>query len=168
MCHYVDGYHQDSKTIFEFYGCYWHGYPTHFPDRNRINRHNCRTMQQLYAETVQKKLTLERAGYHVIDIWECQYDQKCKGDADFRKIVDVEFTKLDPLRPRDALFGGRTNSTKLFHEIDEASQDEIKYEYIGVCSLYPYICKYGVFPLDTQHSFLRRILTKTILDNAVD
>ena len=35
--HYVDGYHQDSKTISEFYGCYWHGCPIHFPDRNRIN-----------------------------------------------------------------------------------------------------------------------------------
>ena len=68
-----------------------------------------------------------------------------KEDADFRKIVDAEFTNLDPLRPRDALFGGRTNSMKLFHEIDETSQDEIKY--IDVCSLYPYIYKYGVFPL---------------------
>ena len=76
---------------------------------------------------------------------ECQYDQKYKEDADFRKIVDAEFTSLDPLRPRDALFGGRTNSTKLCHEIDETSQDEIKY--IDVCSQYPYICRYGVFPL---------------------
>ena len=144
--HYVDGYHQDSKTVFEFYGCYWHGCPRHFPDRNRINPHNCRSMQQLYAETLQKKDTLKEAGYRVIDIWECHYDKMYKEDADFRKIVDAEFTNLDPLRPRDALFGGRTNSTKLFHEIDEtSSQDEIKY--IDVCSLYPYICKYGVFPL---------------------
>ena len=102
-------------------------------------------MQQLYTETVQKKLTLERSGYRVVEFWECQYDQKYKVDADFRKIVDAEFTNLDPLRPRDALFGGRTNSAKLFHEIDETSQDEIKY--IDVCSLYPYICKYRVFPL---------------------
>ena len=78
-------------------------------------------------------------------MWECQYDQKYKEDADLRKIMDAEFTNLDPLRPRDALFGGRTNSTKLFHEIDETSQDEIKY--IDVCSLYLYACKYGVFPL---------------------
>ena len=101
-------------------------------------------MQQLYAETLQKKHTLEQAGYRVIDIWEYDYDKMYKEDADFRKIVDAEFTNLDSLRPRDALFGGRTNSTKLFHEIDETSQDEIKY--IDLCSLYPYICKYGVLP----------------------
>ena len=52
---------------------------------------------------------------------------------------------LDPLQPRDALFGGRTNSTKLYHEIDESTQNELKY--IDVCSLYPFICKYGHFPL---------------------
>ena len=57
--HYVDGYHQDPKTIFEFYGCYWHGCPTHFPDRNRINPHNCRSMQQLYAEILQNKNKLD-------------------------------------------------------------------------------------------------------------
>ena len=58
--------------------------------------------------------------------------------------MDAEFTNLDPLRPRYALFGGRTNSTK-YHEIDPRSQDEIKYT--DVCSLYPFICKYGLFPL---------------------
>ena len=59
--------------------------------------------------------------------------------------MDTQFTNLDPLQPRDALFGGRTNSTKLYHEIDESTQDELKY--IDVCSLYPFICKYGHFPL---------------------
>ena len=59
--------------------------------------------------------------------------------------MDSELTNLDPLRPRDALIGGRTNSTKLYQEIDESSSEEIKY--IDVCSLYPYVCKYGLFPL---------------------
>ena len=60
-------------------------------------------------------------------------------------MVDAEFTNLDPLRPRDALFGDLTNSTRLYHDIDPRSQDEIKY--IDVCSLYPFICEYGLLPL---------------------
>ena len=143
--HYVDGYHEESRTVFEFYGCYWHGCPTHFPDRNRVQHHQCLTMHQLYILTIGKSEELRRAGYQVVEFWECDYDKRYKEDPDFRSLVDSEFTNLDPLRPRDALFGGRTNSTKLYQEIDESSSEEIKY--IDVCSLYPYVCKYGLFPL---------------------
>ena len=80
-----------------------------------------------------------------MELWEFDYDKRYKDDPDFRTLVDYEFTNIDPLRPRDALFGGRTNSTKLYQEIDETSNEEIKY--IDVCSLYPTICKYGQFPL---------------------
>ena len=102
-------------------------------------------MHQLYILTIGKNKELKRAGYQVVELWECDYDKRCKEDADFRSFVDSEFTNLDPLRPRDALFGGRTNSTKLYQEIDESSNEEIKY--IDVCSLYPTICKYEKFPL---------------------
>ena len=44
--HYVNGYHPESQTTFDFHGCYWHSYPTHFPDRNIRNRHNCMTMDR--------------------------------------------------------------------------------------------------------------------------
>ena len=102
-------------------------------------------MHQLYILTIGKSEELRRAGYHVVELWECDYDNRYKEDPDFRSLVDSELTNLDPLRPRDALFGGRTNSTKLYQEIDESSSEEIKY--IDVCSLYPYVCKYGLFPL---------------------
>ena len=96
-------------------------------------------MHQLYILTIGKKEELRKAGYQVVELWECDYDKRYKEDPDFRSLVDSEFTNLDSLRPRDALFGGRTNSTKLYQEIDESSNEEIKY--IDVCSLYPTICK---------------------------
>ena len=102
-------------------------------------------MHQLYVQTIGQSEELRRAGYQVVEFWECDYDKRYKEDPDFRTLVDSEFTDMDPLRPRDALFGGRTNSTKLYQEIDETSNEENKY--IDVCSLYPYICKYGLFPL---------------------
>ena len=99
--HYVDGYHEDSRTVFEFFGCYWHGCPTHFPDRNRVQHHQCLTMHQLYILTIGKSEELRRAGYQVVEFWECDYDKRYKEDPDFRSLVDSEFTNLDPLRPRD-------------------------------------------------------------------
>ena len=98
----------------------------------------------LYIMTFGKSEELKRAGYQVVELWECDYDKRYKEDPDFRTLVDSEFINLDPLRPRDALFGGRTNSTKLYQEIDESSNEEIKF--INVCSLYPTICKCGQFP----------------------
>ena len=50
--HYVDGYLEESRTVFEFYGCYWHGCPIHFPDRNRVQHHHCLTMHQCYVQTI--------------------------------------------------------------------------------------------------------------------
>ena len=126
-------------------GCYWHGCPTHYPDRETIHKQSCQTMGQLYTNTNYLMQKFKDNGYLVIEMWESEYDRKYKEDEEFRKTVDSHFTKLDPLRSRDALFGGRTNSIKLYHEIDETSQDEIKY--IDVCSLYPSVCKYGLFPL---------------------
>ena len=69
--HYVDGYHEASKTIFEFYECYWHGCPTHFPDRERKNHHNCMTMKQLYKQTNEHKQLFEDSGYRMVEMWEC-------------------------------------------------------------------------------------------------
>ena len=57
----------------------------------------------------------------MVELWECDYDKRYKDDPDFRTFVGSEFTNMDPLRPRDALFGGRTNSTKLYQKIDETS-----------------------------------------------
>ena len=125
--HYVDSYHEDSQTVFKFYGCYWHECPTHFPERNRVQHHQCLNMHQLYIMTIGKREELKRAGYQVVELWECDYDKRYKENPDFRSLVDSEFTYLDPLRPRDALLGGRTNSTKLYQEIDESSNEEIKY-----------------------------------------
>ncbi|MCG8079176.1 MAG: hypothetical protein JAY75_23495, partial [Candidatus Thiodiazotropha taylori] len=143
--HYVDGFDHENNRVYEFQGCYWHGCERCYPDRHMINRYNCLKMETLNCATKNKIESLKAAGYEVIECWECDFDKQCREDQDFKTLIEAEFTNLDPLKPRDALFGGRTNATKLYHEINEKSNEEIKY--IDVCSLYPYICKYGVFPL---------------------
>ena len=49
---------------------------------------------------------------------------------------------------RDAFFGGRTNAIKLYHLV--ADDEEIYY--VDYTSLYPYVCKYGMFP--TNHPII--------------
>lgn len=50
---------------------------------------------------------------------------------------------LNPLVPREAFFGGRTNGIKLFHEVKGGEQ----IKYVDFCSLYPYTNKYCSYPI---------------------
>ena len=54
------------------------------------------------------------------------------------------------LDPRDAFYGGRTGNKATHYE---AENDEI-IKYFDVCSLYPFVCKTGVFPIGHPEIFV--------------
>ena len=79
-----------------------------------------------YERTVAINDKIRSSNYKLIEKWECEFNLKRK-----------------PLDARDAFFGGRTgNTVKMF---DCKTEEKIKY--VDVCSLYPYICKRGKFPV---------------------
>ena len=98
---------------------------------------------------------MKKKSFKVVHIWEHDFDKRCKEDAVYKSLIDSLHPNREPLRPRDALYGGRTNAVKLYHE--DTGTEEIKY--LDICSLYPYICKYGIFPIG--HPL---ILTKEQID----
>ena len=51
--------------------------------------------------------------------------------------------KNSPINIRDVLYGVRTEATNAYYRVKEGE----KIHYVDVISLYPYICKYGMFPL---------------------
>ncbi|XP_062611929.1 uncharacterized protein LOC134273736 [Saccostrea cucullata] len=78
-------------------------------------------------------------GCTVCSIWEHDFDQQVQKDESLQHFVrDLDIP--DPLNPREALYGGRTNATKLYCE-------EGDMRYVDVCSLYPYVLKHRPFPL---------------------
>ncbi|XP_055329857.1 uncharacterized protein LOC129582370 [Paramacrobiotus metropolitanus] len=114
--YYVDGYDEEAEIIYEFYGDYWHGNPA-TTRRTFVNPHLKQTMENLHAATVQREIALEQMGYSVIKIWESEYDQKLAEDEDFRETLkDIHVHA--PLQPRDALYGGRTNGTRLHYKCE--------------------------------------------------
>ena len=78
-------------------------------------------------------------GVQIIEMWECDWD----------KISPKSSKVHEPLNPRDALFGGRTNAFKLHHKC--GPHEQIKYQ--DYTSLYPDIQKYGVFPIGHPQIF---------------
>ena len=137
----VDGYCEETNTCFEFHGCFYHGCPKCYKDRN-LRAGGNQTMEAKYQRTLEKKRYLENLGYKYSAMWECELEQQLKEDpemAAFFKRTEV----AEPLDPRHGFFGGRTNPIWLYYRV----KDDEKVHYVDICSLYPWVCKYGVFPV---------------------
>ena len=72
-------------------------------------------MEQLYKDTVRKVKYLKDQGFKVEQKWECKLKKELEEDEEMKQFLD-EHELVDPLQPRDAFYGGRTNAAKLFHQ----------------------------------------------------
>ena len=75
-------------------------------------------MQQLYVDTFKKVKHLRDQGFQVVQKWECDLLKEMEHDEDMKHYFE-EYEIVDPLQPRDAFYGGRTNAAKLFHECQD-------------------------------------------------
>ena len=140
----VDGFCEQTNTVYQFHGCYFHGcpkcyegtHPNKFKTSTYITAEGKETtryikMGELYAATVTATEKLKKQGYTVIEMWECAFDKLAK---DIHLGVDrTDLIHRVPLNPRDAYFGGRTNAIKLYYEVDEME----RIHYIDITSMYP-------------------------------
>jgi len=62
------------EVIIEFHGCFWHGCPKCYIDRDKINSVNNKTYNELYQNTCKKREDILNTGYNYIEIWECKYN----------------------------------------------------------------------------------------------
>jgi len=68
----VDGYHNDTNTIYEFYGDYFHGNPNIY-DSDHYNKLIYKTMGELYQKTIDRENTIKELGYNIISVWYSDY-----------------------------------------------------------------------------------------------
>ena len=60
----VDGYEPESKTIFQYYGCKWHGFPCQ-KERNSLD-------EERYSKTIDLQKWMEEQGFKIVSVWECE------------------------------------------------------------------------------------------------
>lgn len=77
-------------------------------------------------------------------MWECQRERLKQERADVAAYVK-SLDLVEPLNPRDAFCGGRTNAVRLYHRADGDQGETINY--YDYTSLYPYVNKNGVYPI---------------------
>ncbi|XP_055344050.1 uncharacterized protein LOC129592111 [Paramacrobiotus metropolitanus] len=138
--YFVDGYDPATKTVYEYNGCVFHGHPICTCEDDRAPFSN-RKMRELYEEWTRKKDYLEFRGYKVEVKWSCDWVRERTEPtiAAFLKSMELR----DPLKPRDAFKGGRTNAAKLFHEVGPGE----KIMHQDIVSLYPYVNKTCEYPV---------------------
>ena len=101
-------------------------------------------MEEVYHCTQKKLQFLQDKGYNVVTVWECEWEQMKKEREEIRAFVDG-LDIVEPLNPRDAFCGGRTNAVKLYHLVDESLGEKLKY--YDFTSLYPYVNKNAEYPV---------------------
>ena len=72
----VDGYNHENKIVFQYHGCYWHGCPKCYHDRDKIIERGDRTREDLFQTTKRRTAYLRKAGYRVIECWACEVGEK--------------------------------------------------------------------------------------------
>ena len=87
-------------------------------------------------------MALLRAGYTVIEMWECEWDKLLDTDEAVQCFL-TSFDLVAPLEPREAFFGGRTGAVALHAVAGEG--EEIRY--VDVTSLYPWVNKNCPYPI---------------------
>ena len=65
----VDGYDSETRTIYEFWGDFWHGNPNVF-DLSNMNWVVGVTFGELYEKTLNKRRAITENGYKLVEIWE--------------------------------------------------------------------------------------------------
>ena len=100
-------------------------------------------MGLLFDQTQTQLRRFREAGFDVQSVWGCEVRQMIKNNTDgirdwMTKESETEFLH-EPLNPRDAFFGGRTEAVRLY------VKDEVIH-YYDFTSLYPYVNKYEEYP----------------------
>ena len=70
----VDGRCAETRTAYQFHGCFWHGCPKCY-DQNETNSVNGKTMAVLLEDT-KKNTAYLRCHVHVVEMWECEWKRE--------------------------------------------------------------------------------------------
>lgn len=144
-CEYKDENGKIHKKGFEFSGCYYHGHECIKFNRDKCQANlNYKSLDMKQIEWENRNEIYKRYLTELENIWECEFKLLMKSDPYFTNIkYQNELFGVEPIRPRDAFCGGRT---ECFTMIAVAGEDH-KIYYYDFTSMYAYIMKYKRMPI---------------------
>jgi hypothetical protein len=125
--------------VYEYYGCFFHGCKKCYPSDKRLRNKDTRKLLSMsWDDTMKRERYLKSKGYKVVSKWACEWKEEKENPEVLLRVQSLEIPS--PLNPRDAFFGGRTETFKLC-----CSQSPMGYE--DVTSLYPWVNFNMMYPV---------------------
>ena len=102
----VNGYDPLTKTVYEFHDCEFRGCRRCKPHKrhNKTFHHPDRTVEEMYQATKAKTELVEKAGYTVIEQWECEFKKELKQNEELKDLVN-NMTRVSLLDPTIKKYG---------------------------------------------------------------
>lgn len=126
-----------NRTVYLFLNCFENGCRMCcFPHWQKNQQHPAVTNREAREALRYKCERLERMGYTVRVMWECEWAEDRENEDDVKYF-----------NPRDAFYGGRTEVVRHYVNLDEEEGTGREIRYVDVCSLYPWVnrtCEYPV------------------------
>ncbi|XP_045568417.1 uncharacterized protein [Salmo salar] len=144
VLYHVDGYTQIDgvETVFEYNGCFFHGCKSCF-EPQALCVLTQKTFGEMYLEFQDKCESLQATyGLKVNVMWEHEWNALKKSDPHVRAFLS-SFDTPEPLEPRQALYGGRTNALTLRY----VAQPDETIGYVDFTSLYPHVMSSSCYPM---------------------
>ncbi|XP_051743104.1 uncharacterized protein LOC127508773 isoform X2 [Ctenopharyngodon idella] len=141
---FLDGFYEKSgiKHGLEYNGCLHHGHECRF-EPYRTHPMSGVPYGVLRSQFDDKVDILRNAyGLQIEVLWECEWEKMKRTDPSVMEFMST-YSAPERLRPRDALFGGRTNAYKLYHK----TADGEKISYVDFTSLYPFCQARKTYPI---------------------
>ena len=91
----VDGWCAETNTVYQFHGCFWHGHECMAEKGIMKNEKNGKTMEQLRSDTQKNSKYIQQCGYHLKEIWECEWKEMKKTDSLLRQFLRKFCKALD-------------------------------------------------------------------------
>jgi hypothetical protein len=103
----VDGLDINQKTVYEFYGCFYHGCEKCFPKRYTLHPLFRITFEEVLKKTYDREIRLRVLGYKVVSMWECKWNSMKKSYPKINAFVEMNKDGFTPLNPYDFLWRTR-------------------------------------------------------------
>ena len=98
----VDGFCEETNTVYQFHGCYWHGHNCRKNPHGRNEIHPTKKIpvKEVYAETINNENYLCQLGYKVNRIWECEWENLVSKSPHIKAFLKIFFQSLYPKQNR--------------------------------------------------------------------
>ncbi len=111
----VDGYCEESNTVYEFHGDYYHGHPRFWKERPYL--------EDKFWDTEQKMHKMKKLGYNVVYIWESEYYNR-KESSSAQRVSSLSRVFVDSLEYSDEVVHEETSMSINDIRVEPPQSDE--------------------------------------------